>query len=266
MSANIVLPTLSAWAASRLSGLLESTTQAAFNAAFEATFARNCNITVNGKHLSREQYMAQLLEQSGAAPEERDASVNIEGQLEVEGDQGQLSGLVGLFYTSLTDSKFLVLGAPAENRATSSINMIIQPTEENPQNPALPVRGYFDPRRVVTVNQLITESTYHVTIPAVSVPKVSSTNATNAKVELGPGPVKLPPGFNSRQGPFGGRFGPGPVRLPQQGPFGGHFGPGPVRLPPTETGAKPETLPGNGEFGVGPVIIPGETVGEDTQS
>lgn len=108
----------------------------------------------------------------------------------------------------------------------------------------------------MTVNQVVAESTYHVTIPAASVPKTTADKSS--KTELGPGPLTLPPNF---QGPFGGRFGPGPVRLPP-GPFGGHFGPGPVRLPPRETGAKPETLPGDGEFGVGPVIIPGETVGD----
>ena len=139
-----------------------------------------------------------------------------------------------------------------DNRSCS-----IEPTEKNPQNPNLHLRGYFDPRRVTSVNQVVAESTYHVTIPHASVPKVT-TAAKSAKIELGPGPVQLPPNF---QGPFGGRFGPGSVRL-QQGPFGGRFGPGPVRLPPSETGAEPETLPGFGAFGVGPVIIPGETIGE----
>jgi len=260
MSTNIVLPTLSAWAVSQLTGLLQSTTQAAFDAAFDAIFASDCNVTVNGKQLSRDEYKAQLLEQSGASPVEREASVNVQGQLEVQGNQGQLAGLVGLFYTSLTDSKFLVLGAPAESRATSSLNIIIQPTEKNPQNPKLPFRGYFDPRRVVTVNQVIAETTLHVTIPAASVPKITSTNASSANVELSPTP---PSAFVANQGPFGGSFGPGPVKLPPQSPFGGRFGPGPVRLPPSETGTAPETLPGSGEFGVGPVVIPGETIGKD---
>lgn len=91
MSVNIVLPTLSAWAASRLTGILQSKSQDDFDAAFEATFAAHCNITLNGKPLSRGEYKAQLLEQSAAAPEESDAVVNIEGQTEVEiGGQGQL--------------------------------------------------------------------------------------------------------------------------------------------------------------------------------
>lgn len=91
MSVNIVLPTLSAWAASRLTGILESKTQDDFNVAFDATFAADCNITVNGKRLSRNEYKADLLQQSAAGPEESDAAVNIEGQTEVEvGNQGQL--------------------------------------------------------------------------------------------------------------------------------------------------------------------------------
>lgn len=138
----------------------------------------------------------------------------------------------------------------------------IEPTEKNPQNPNIHFRGYFDPRRVTLVNQVVAESTYHVTIPAASVPKAATADKSSSKTELGPGPIQLPPNFSAKhQGPFGGLFGPGPVR-PSHGPFGGHFGPGPVRLPPSETGAHPETLPGDGEFGVGPVIIPGETLGE----
>jgi len=90
MSTAIVLPTLSAWAASHLSALLQSKTQSAFNATFDATFASKLDAIVNGKHLSRDQYKQVLLEQSGAAPLEADASVQIEGQTEVSGDQGQL--------------------------------------------------------------------------------------------------------------------------------------------------------------------------------
>ncbi|KAH7884381.1 hypothetical protein F5I97DRAFT_1889097 [Phlebopus sp. FC_14] len=244
MSVNIVLPTLSAWATGGLSSLLQSTTETAFDTTFDAIFAHNVNVTLNGKQISRDEYKAELLTQSGAAPLRADASVNVEGQLEVPGDQGQLSGIVGIFYTSLTDSKYLILGAPAESRTTSSINLTIEPTEKNPQS-NLHIHGYFDPRRVVTVNQVVAETSFHTTIPASSVPKGTEPSTSSGKIELGPGPVKLPP-----QSPA------------QQRPFGGNFGPGPVKLPLSETGARPETLPGDGEFGVGPVVIPGETIGE----
>jgi len=185
------------------------------------------------------------------------------------------SGLVGLFYTALSDSKFLVLGAPSESRASSSLNLMyvvrfppwrphehrlsdpgsIEPTEKNPQHPKPPIRGYFDPRRVTSVNQVVAETTYHVAIPHASVANATPADKSSSKIEPGPGLLHLPPNF----GTFGGNFGPGPV-IP---PFGG---PGTVSLPPRETGVKPETLPGNGAFGVGPVITPGETIGQSKPS
>lgn len=93
---------------------------------------------------------------------------------------------------------------------------------------------------MVAVNQVAAESTYHVSIPSASVPKAPA-GKSSSKVELGPGPLKIP---EHRQ------------------VFSRHLAPGPVLLPPRETGAKPETLPGDGEFGVAPVVIPGETIGE----
>lgn len=233
----LVLPTLTAFTSSRLMAILTAKTQADFTTAFDALFAHNVNVIYNGNQISREQYQAQLLSQSSAAVEEQGASVSVQGQLEVPGDKGQISGLVGLFYTSLVDSKFLVLGAPAESKVTSSFNAIVQATEPRPQsNPR--IRGYFDPRRVVTVNQIATDQAVHVTIPAAS---INSSLPGVTTTELGPGPRKLPPG-----------------------PFGGHFGPGPVRLDPLETNPERETFPGDGEFGAPPVVIPGETIGEDT--
>ncbi|KAG2338106.1 hypothetical protein BDR05DRAFT_851168, partial [Suillus weaverae] len=199
----LVLPTLTAFTSSRLTAILTAKTQADFTTAFDALFARNVNVIYNGKQLSREQYQAQLLSQSSAALEEQGASVSVQGQLEVPGDKGQISGLVGLFYTSLVDSRFLVMGAPAESKVTSSFNAIIQATEPRPvSNPR--IHGYFDPRRVVTVNQIATDQALHVTIPTAS---INSSLPGVTTTELGPGPRKLPPG------PFGGHFGPGPVHL-----------------------------------------------------
>ncbi|KAG2362547.1 hypothetical protein BDR07DRAFT_1609369 [Suillus spraguei] len=98
----LVLPTLTAFTSSRLTAILTAKTATDFNTAFDALFASNVNVIYNGKQISRDQYRAQLLGQSSAAVEERGASVSVEGQLEVPGDKGQISGLVGLFYTSLS--------------------------------------------------------------------------------------------------------------------------------------------------------------------
>jgi hypothetical protein len=86
----LVLPTLTAFTSSRLTAILTAKTQADFTSAFDALFARNLNVVYNGKQLSRDQYQAQLLSQSSAALEEQGASVSVQGQLEVPGDQGQL--------------------------------------------------------------------------------------------------------------------------------------------------------------------------------
>ncbi|KAG1826520.1 hypothetical protein EV424DRAFT_1319691 [Suillus variegatus] len=230
----LVLPTLTAFTTSRLTAILTAKTQADFTAAFDALFARNLSVVYNGKQLSREQYQAQLLGQSSAAVEEQGASVSVQGQLEVPGNEGQISGIVGLFYSSIVDSRFLVFGAPAESKVTSSFNATIQATEPRPQsNPR--IRGYFDPRRIVTVNQIATDQALHVTIPTASI------NSTS-------------PGVTIKN-----------FALPQ-GPFGAPFGPGPVRLGPTETNAVPETFPGDGEFGALPPLIPGETIGKETNT
>ncbi|KAI5986517.1 hypothetical protein EDD15DRAFT_2389863 [Pisolithus albus] len=245
MSTAIVLPTLSAWAASHLSALLQSKTEADFDRAFEATFAQRLDVVVNAKRLTRDEFKKSLLEQSGAAPGEASASVQIEAQTELAGNQGQLSGLVGLFYSVIADSKYLVFGAPTENRTNSSINLQWVPFSYRVP-PTLHIRSYFDPRRVTTVNQIVSENALHARIPVSSVPQAKATSS--GKVELGSELAA------QGLGAFGGVFGPGPVQFQP---------PGAVRLPPTETGASPETLPGDGAFGPGPVIIPGETVGDD---
>ncbi|OJA17104.1 hypothetical protein AZE42_02611 [Rhizopogon vesiculosus] len=228
----LVLPTLTAWTSSRLTAILTAKTQADFTTAFDALFARNVNVTFNGKNLSREQYHAQLLSQSSAAAGEEGASVSVQGQLEVQGDQGQISGLVGVFYTSLVDSKFLVMAAPAESKVVSSFNAIIQATEPRPQPINPRIHGYFDPRRIVTVNQIATDQALHFAVPTKS--------------------------FNSSS--------PDVTTKSNPGPFGGRFGPGPVHLNPIETNAHPETFPGDGEFGAPPVLIPGETIGDESHT
>ncbi|EIW83968.1 hypothetical protein CONPUDRAFT_99654 [Coniophora puteana RWD-64-598 SS2] len=202
MPTDIILPTLTVWAQGALTGLLESKTQEDFDGRFESMFARVVNVTVNGKHLSREQYKQELLDQSAAGPTQQSATLSVSGQLEVEqGDQGQLEGLVGLFYTSNVFSKFLVLGFPAEIKVTSSLNLVVAP-KGHEVIPPHTVGGDYDSRRITTVNQIITEQTYHVTLPNLPTGTVSG---VTTKPELGPGPVKLPP-----------HFGPGPVKLPPQ--------------------------------------------------
>ena len=85
-----ILPTLTAWASSRLTSVLTAKTQDAFNTAFDNTFAASCTFVFNGQSLSRDAYKAQLREQSAAGFGEVATAVTIQGSTEVEGKQGVL--------------------------------------------------------------------------------------------------------------------------------------------------------------------------------
>lgn len=110
----------------------------------------------------------------------------------------------------------------------------IKETEPRPQPPPkIPnIRGYFDPRRVTSVNQVASENMFHAKIAASSIPqhKIQAATSATDKVELGPDPLSDP---------------------------------GVVHIPSGEMGAEPEMLPMG--FGPGPVILPGETVGEKSR-
>ena len=54
MSTAIVLPTLSAWAEGHITALYKAKTDAEYAEAFEAFFAKDTSITINGVHVSRE--------------------------------------------------------------------------------------------------------------------------------------------------------------------------------------------------------------------
>ncbi|KAG2072834.1 hypothetical protein BDR04DRAFT_383957 [Suillus decipiens] len=183
----LVLPTLTAFTSSGLTAILTAKNEADFNKAFDALFASNVNITYNGKQRSREDYREQLVSQGSSTFEEKGASVSVERQLEVPGDKGQISGVVGLYYISFVGYKWLILGVPAESKMTFTFNAVIEATEPQPQsNPC----GYFDPRRIVTVNQVTSDEDVNVTISAASISPSSPGVAVNpgGPIQLGPNP------------------------------------------------------------------------------
>jgi len=140
---SIVLPTLTAWAEGHLSSILKAATTADFNDAFDAFMSKHASITVNGRHLSRDQYKQQLLGES--AVNKRSASIKFDGVVEVSTDQEQpvKAGLVGAFYVATTDLKELVFGAPAQTQVTSSLNIHIEQDTTLPQPPISPIIGFF---------------------------------------------------------------------------------------------------------------------------
>ncbi|KAI5983345.1 hypothetical protein EDD15DRAFT_2179127 [Pisolithus albus] len=188
MTSEIVIPRfapLPVWASSRLNALLKSTTSDRFDRIFDATFAQNVDVVVNGKSLTRDKYKELLLAQSEAGPIPI-TDVQIEGETVVNPSQDRSGGFVGIFYTVVgTNKRFFVLGAPARFKILSSINLTVESTA-----PFLPVRNrYFDRRRITAVNQVLSAKSLVVSFPSSVIP--ANEASISGKVELGPGPLNI---------------------------------------------------------------------------
>ncbi|KAK6977044.1 hypothetical protein R3P38DRAFT_3126281 [Favolaschia claudopus] len=155
---NIVLPPLKTWAEQHLSSIIKAPTKPAFDSAFDAFLSKHATITVNGKHISRDEYQKQL---QGEGFEEVSADVQFTGAVEVPSSEPESvgGGVVGLFYTALIAEGIVIRDAPVGRKITSSLNLIIE-EDKSLQPPHLPhgVHGFFDGRRVSALNQIIFEA------------------------------------------------------------------------------------------------------------
>ncbi|KAJ7619602.1 hypothetical protein FB45DRAFT_840096 [Roridomyces roridus] len=155
MSVNLVLPTLKNWAQLRLSAIIKATTPSAFDTAFDNFLSTHATLTVNGKHISRDEYKKQL---QGEGFREAGASVTFNGAVEIPNDKSNTfqAGVVGLFYTAVISEKLILHGEPESNQITSSLNLVIE-EDKSLTPPHLPsgVHGDFDGRRVSVLNQII---------------------------------------------------------------------------------------------------------------
>lgn len=142
-----------------------ATTSIDFDNAFDAFLSKHVTITVNGQHLSREQYKKQLLGETTV--NKQSTSIKFDGVVEVPTDTEQpvKAGLVGLFYVATTDLKERVFGAPAQIQVTSSLNIQIEQDMTLPQPPVSPIIGFFDGRRVATLNQVFIDKPVPITPP-----------------------------------------------------------------------------------------------------
>ncbi|KAI6002155.1 hypothetical protein EDD15DRAFT_2158267 [Pisolithus albus] len=192
MTSERVIPRLAplpVWASSRLNSLLTSKTSDRFDRIFEATFARNVDVVVNGKSLTRDEYKKLLLAQSEAGPLGT-TDVKIEGETVANPSQDRSGGFVGIFYTAVgTSKRIFVLGAPATYKTLSSINLTYVPTVESTA-PYLPVRNrYIDSRRITAVNQVLSARSLIVSYPGSVIP--ANEASISGKVELGPAPLNI---------------------------------------------------------------------------
>ncbi|GBE87226.1 hypothetical protein SCP_1004730 [Sparassis crispa] len=168
MSTDIVLLSLINWTESLLTAILNATTEATFNEAFDAFLSQDVHITVNGKHVTREQYKKQLSSEKWTERTSDPASVAFEGAVEVPADKNEpiSNGVVGLFYKATIYGRFFILGAPSASTVNSSLNVVIAQDKSIPA-PVYPpgVRGDFDDRRVTVLNQVVTDQANPIVLP-----------------------------------------------------------------------------------------------------
>jgi len=160
----IVLPNLTQWTESHLSAILKATNQADFDAAFDAFLAKHVTIVFNGVKISRDDLKSQW---QGEKFDEQGATVSFNGAVAVPASTEETitAGFVGVFFTATIAEKILVLGAPAERTITSSLNVNIE-QDQSLHRPTGPVRGFFDGRRVTSLNQVVLDKADPIHIQA----------------------------------------------------------------------------------------------------
>ena len=95
MSTGRPLQSLTQWAKSHLTALAQAKSQRAYDATFDAFFARYMNITVNGVHVAREIYKETLFEEHNFEMPARIEfrGVTEMGEVRVPGVKGVSAGL-----------------------------------------------------------------------------------------------------------------------------------------------------------------------------
>jgi len=150
-----------------LSAVLMATTEPEFDNAFDAFLSKHVTITVNGHHISRDNYKKQLQGESTIGSLKVSTSVKFDGVVEVPTDPQEpvKAGQVGAFYVSTTELREMVLGAPAQTQVISSLNITIKQDTCIPSPPVSPIIGFFDARRVAVLNQVFVSQPVPIVIP-----------------------------------------------------------------------------------------------------
>ncbi|TDL21131.1 hypothetical protein BD410DRAFT_840831 [Rickenella mellea] len=160
----IPIPTLTQFVERNLTALFGAATADEFNEAFDTFISRTANITVNGVHVARGEFMAQI--QSDRFARE-DSDVKFFGAVEVADASVpavQNPGVVGVFYEATIFETLRVLGGPATRIVTASFNAIVEQTKES--------SGVLVPKQVVAINQVVSVKPGEIVLPSVNNPPV----------------------------------------------------------------------------------------------
>ncbi|KAF8904680.1 hypothetical protein CPB84DRAFT_1677137 [Gymnopilus junonius] len=153
MSTNIVLPNLTNWTEQHLTSIFNATNQTNFTSAVNAFLSDKVAITVNGVSVSRADFVNNI---SAEKFDEQSATVTFSGAVEVPADSNNpiTAGSVGVFYKASIVEGIRVLGAPVIRQVTASLNVVIAQDPDVPQPKPSPIHGFFDGRRVMSLNQV----------------------------------------------------------------------------------------------------------------
>ncbi|KDR73949.1 hypothetical protein GALMADRAFT_595444 [Galerina marginata CBS 339.88] len=153
MSTAIVLPDLTNWTKQHINAIFQATNQADFTSAIDAFLSDKATITSNGVTISRADFVSQV---QGEKFDETGATVTFTSAVEVPSDttQAALAGSVGVSYNAVITEGIRVLGGPVTRQVTASVNVVIFQDPDVPKPPPSPIRGFFDGRRVLSLNQV----------------------------------------------------------------------------------------------------------------
>ncbi|KAJ6578230.1 hypothetical protein B0H19DRAFT_1338296 [Mycena capillaripes] len=120
-SNNLPLPPLKTWAEEHLASVIKASNLSEFDLAFQEFVSKDATITVNGNHVSREEYKKMLQAEEF---DEAGATLHINGAVQVPEKTSTQGGFVGLFYRATIREGIRVRDAPVENHITSSMNLV----------------------------------------------------------------------------------------------------------------------------------------------
>ncbi|GJE93021.1 hypothetical protein PsYK624_091800 [Phanerochaete sordida] len=145
MSGPVIL-TLGSWAEQHMREMMTAKTQSSFEDAFDAMVAPSATITVNGKHMTREQYKKMLWKEEA---NEANATITFRDMVEVPKSAKEIiqTGEVGMFF----EANISWTRPIKETKIRSTMNMVV----EESSRPA--GDSMADGRLATVVNQVMTD-------------------------------------------------------------------------------------------------------------
>ncbi|KAF9476912.1 hypothetical protein BDN70DRAFT_881838 [Pholiota conissans] len=150
MTTAVLLLPLDQWVQQHLTTIIESTEDVALHTEMNHFMAQHAAITINGAHMSRQEFMKQIKAENAA---EMKANITFKDSVMVPAKKGDdiTAGSVGVFYKAVITSTKMIHGVHTSKQVIGSLNVVIE-TDTSIPLPHMP--GYNDRRRVVSFNEV----------------------------------------------------------------------------------------------------------------